>query len=93
MGFEKKKNLDNFVRRIQELGNDLGKDEEDISNSFVKAMPSHVIPSIAALDNLDNKVACVKCLLGYLRINPTTGIAPDLQAWQNKILAIMPRVR
>ena len=44
-------------------------------------MPSHVMPSITALENLDNMVACVKCLLGYLCINPTTGITPDLQAF------------
>ena len=74
-------NLDNFVCKIRELGNDLGKDEEDIRNAFVKAMPSHVTPSTAALDNIDNMVACIKCLLGYLHINPTTGIAPDLQAF------------
>ena len=37
-------------------------------------MPAHVIPSIAALDN-------VKCLLGYLQLNPSTGVTPNLQTF------------
>ena len=77
----KSQNLDSFVRKIQELGNDLGKDDEDVRNTFVKAMPGHVIPSIASLDNLNNMIACVKCLLGYLRMIPTTGITPNLETF------------
>ena len=73
--------LDTFMRRIQELADDLGKDAEDIHNAFVKAMPAHVIPSIAALDNLEQMAACVKCLLGYLQLNPSTGVTPDLQTF------------
>ena len=42
-------------------------------------MPTHVIPSIAAIDNLEQMAACVKCLLGYLQLNPSTGVTPDLQ--------------
>ena len=44
-------------------------------------MPAHVIPSIAALDNLEQMAACVKCLLGYLQLNPSTGVTPDLQTF------------
>ena len=77
----KTKRLDTFMQRIQELADDLGKDAEDIRNAFVKAMPAHVIPSIAALDNLEQMAACVKCLLGYLQLNPSTGVTPDLQTF------------
>ena len=44
-------------------------------------MPAHVIPSIAALDNLEQMSACVKCLLDYLQLNPSTGVTPDLQTF------------
>ena len=44
-------------------------------------MPAHVIPSIAALDNLEQMAACVKCLLGYLQLNPSTGVTPNLQTF------------
>ena len=77
----KTERLDSFMRRIQELADDLGKDAEDIRNAFVKAMPAHVIPSIAALDNLEQMAACVKRLLGYLQLNPSTGVTPDLQTF------------
>ena len=77
----KTKRLDSFMRRIQELADDLGKDAEDIRNAFVKAMPAHVIPSIAALDNLEQMAACVKRLSGYLQLNPSTGVTPDLQTF------------
>ena len=77
----KTERLDSFMRRIQELADDLGKDAEDICNAFVKAMPAHVIPSIAALDNLEQMAACVKRLLGYLQLNPSTGVTPDLQTF------------
>ena len=77
----KTERLDTFMQRIQELADDLGKDAEDIHNAFVKAMPAHVIPSIAALDNLEQMAACVKCLLGYLQLNPSTGVTPDLQTF------------
>ena len=77
----KTERLDTFMRRIQELADDLGKDAEDIHNAFVKAMPAHVIPSIAALDNLEQMAACVKCILGYLQLNPSTGVTPNLQTF------------
>ena len=77
----KTEKLDTFIRRIQELADDLGKDAEDIHNAFVKAMPAHVIPSIAAQDNLEQMAACVKCLLGYLQLNLSTGITPNLQTF------------
>ena len=77
----KTERLDTFMRRTQELADDLGKDAEDIRNAFVKAMPAHVIPSIAALDNLEQMAACVKCLLGYLQLNPSTGVTPNLQTF------------
>ena len=41
-------------------------------------MPAHVIPSIAALDNLEQMAACVKCLLGYLQLNSSTDVIPNL---------------
>ena len=44
-------------------------------------MSAHVIPSIAALDHLEQMAACVKCLLGYLQLNPSTGVTPDLQTF------------
>ena len=77
----KTKRLDTFMRRIQEPADDLGKDAEDIRNAFVKAIPAHVIPSIAALDNLEQMATCVKCLLGYLQLNPSTGVTPYLQTF------------
>ena len=70
--------LDTFMRKIQELTDDLGKDAEDRCNAFIKAMPAHVIQSIAALDNLEQMAACVKRHLGYLQLNPLTGVTPDL---------------
>ena len=70
----KTERLDSFMRRIQELADDLGKDAKDIRNVFVKAMPAHVIPSIAALDNLEQMAACVK-------LNPSTGVTPNLQTF------------
>ena len=66
------------MRRIQELADDLGKDAEDIRNAFVKAMPAHVIPSIAALEQM---ATCVKCLLGCLQLNQSTGVTPNLQTF------------
>ena len=44
-------------------------------------MPAHVIPSIAALDNLEQIAACIKYLLGYLQLNPSTGVTPNLQTF------------
>ena len=44
-------------------------------------MPAHVIPSIATLDNLEQMAACVKCLLGYLQLNSSTGVTPNLQTF------------
>ena len=44
-------------------------------------MLAHVIPSIAALDNLEHMAACVKRLLGYLQLNPSTGVTPDIQTF------------
>ena len=70
----KSERLDTFMQRIQKLADDLGKDAEDIRNAFV-------IPSIAALDNLEQMAACVKCLLGYLQLNPSTGVTPNLQTF------------
>ena len=77
----KTEKLDTFIRRIQELADDLGKDAEDICNAFVKAVPARVIPSIAVLDNMEQMAACVKHLLGYLQLNPSTGITSDLQTF------------
>ena len=55
-------------------------------------MPAHVIPSIAALDNLEQMAACVKRLLGYLQLNPSTGVTPVRLSWLTKILDIVPKV-
>ena len=44
-------------------------------------MPAHVIPSIAALHNLEQMAACIKRLLGYLQLNPSTGVTPNLETF------------
>ena len=80
--------ISTFMRRIQELADDLGKNAEDIRNAFVKAMPAHVIPSIAALDNLEQMAACIKCLLTHQQV-----LLPTYRlSWLTKILDIMLKV-
>jgi len=62
-------NVDIFSRKIRELGNELGKNHEDMINAFVKAMPMNVIPSIASLNDLCEMVNCVKRLIGFFKLN------------------------
>ena len=74
-------NLDSFVRKLKELGADLGRQDEDMRNAFVKAMPSNIVPSIASMDNLDNMIAAAKRLYAFLKMNPQSGLTSNLQSF------------
>ena len=77
----KLESLDAFVRKLKELGTELGKQDEDLRNGLVKAIPSSLVPAIASLNNLDDMVSTIKRMFGFLQLNPSIGIPPNLQTF------------
>ena len=78
----KTETLDSFYRRLKELAEDLNKDDEDIRNQFIRAMPGYIIPAVASIGKIADMKSCVKRLIGYYKLTPgATSMSPDLQTF------------
>ena len=62
-----RQNLDDFVRQLEDLADELAKSEEDKCNAYLKAMPGYIVQNILNMESIAEMVKATKRLLSWKR--------------------------